>query len=295
MTYYSTLHKIVVHSPGSLEEALRILDERRGVKIVAGGTDLLVQIRGGVIEGKELLNIYGLDELRYIKVDGNRLRVGALTTFSEIAESELVKRYASILAEAAGSVGSPQIRFKGTLGGNICNASPSGDSIPALYALDARLVLQSINGRREVPIERFFKGYKVLDLRENELLTEINLPLMAEDEDGVFLKFSLRLGDAISVVNTAIWVKRSGPNRFSDARVALGAVAPTIVRARKCEDIVKSGELDEDRMWDAAEAVLESISPITDIRGSAEYRRELAVNLVYKALWELTHRGRMNP
>jgi len=286
----AALYRLQVHSPSTLDEALQILDNKRErIKIIAGGTDLLVQLRAGVVKAGELLNVYGLDELRYIEVENESLRIGALTTFSEISESKMVKRYAPILAEAAASIGSSQIACKGTIGGNVCNASPAGDSIPPLYVLDAKLVLQSVNGKREVPAERFFLGYKRLDIRGNELLVEVNMPLMSDDEDGVFLKHGLRLGDAISVVNAAIWVKRAGRDLFRDARVALGAVAPTVVRARRCEEVIKSERMTEEAMWRAAEAALEHVSPITDVRGSADYRRELSVNLVFKGLWELVH------
>lgn len=284
------LEELEVYSPRTLREALRILAERRGeVRVIAGGTDLLVQLRGGVPAPKALLNIYGIDELRYIRLEDEVLRIGALTSFAEIAESEHTRKHASILAEAAESIGSPQIMNKGTIGGNLGNASPAGDSIPPLYALNSTIIVQSIRGRREIPVQRFFKGYKELDLREDELIVEVRVPAMKDREDGIFIKYGLRLGDAISVVNTAIWVSRRRRMEFEDARVALGAVAPTVVRAPRCEEVIRSGPMTEERMWMAAEAVREHISPITDIRGSAEYRTELAVNLVFKGLWELVH------
>ena len=285
------LHKLRVHSPNSLKEALEILHEKRDkVKVLAGGTDLIVQIRSEVLKPSEILNIYGLDELRYIEVEGERLRIGALTTYRDIILSRKVAKAAPILVEASKLVGSPQIQSKGTIGGNICNASPAADSLPPLYVLKANLVLQSLNGRREIPIEKFYKGYKKMDMRPDELLVEVNMPIVKDDEDAVFMKHGLRLGDAISVVNAAIWVKW-GNGFIEDARIALGAVAPVIVRGVDSEAYLRGKKLDEDTIWKAAEMVLRNISPITDVRGTAEYRRELAVNLVFMGLWELAYRG----
>jgi len=285
-----TLEEIEVYTPRSLLEALRLKAEKReNAEIIAGGTDLLIQLRDREKFPKALINIYRLKELSYIRFEDNELRIGAATSFSEIAESSLVKKYAPILLEAVKQIGSPQIMNKGTIGGNIGNASPAGDSIPPLYVLNASIIVQSIKEKREVPVEDFFLDYKKIDLREDELITEIRIPAMREDEDGLFIKFGLRLGDAISVVNTAIWVKREEWNLFRDIRIALGSVAPTVKRARKSEELLKSSRLNEELMWEAAELVRDEISPITDIRGSAEYRRELAVNLVFKGLWELVY------
>ena len=279
-------------TPKTLGDALQML-ERARYRVIAGGTDVVVQMREGALQERTLLNIYSLDELRYIKTDGGGLRIGALTCLTDLAESAQVRRFAPILAQAAKKIGSMQVTNKGTIGGNLGNASPSGDCIPPLYALDGRIVLSSVNGRREVPVEAFFKGYKQLDLRPDELITEINFRKMGREEDGLFLKHALRLGEACSVVSVAIWLRRGGEeNRFKDARIALGAVAPTVVRARKSEEVVKHSALDEVTITAAAHAVTDSISPITDVRGTAEYRREMAVNLTYRALRQVLEGGR---
>jgi len=289
----SKLYNIEVYSPKTLEEALEILHmEKDKVKVIAGGTDLIIQMKDGIIPRKNLLNIYSIEELRYIRLDDGNIRIGALTTFTDIANSALVRNYAKVLAEAAGTVGSIQIMNKATIGGNLVNASPAADSIPPLYVLDAVLVLSSVEGIREIPILDFYKGYKRLDLRDNELLTEIKLRIMSEDEDGVFLKHGLRLGDAISVVNAAILVKWSNDGKFKDVKIAMGAVAPTVVRARSCEEALIGKKLDDSTIWDAARKVIDDISPIDDIRGTAEYRREISVNLLYMGLWELINRRR---
>ena len=286
-----SLFDVDVVTPVSLDQALRSL-AKGGYRVLAGGTDVLVQLRDGILQDKKLLNISQLEELKYIRADAASLHIGALTTFSRIAESAAVRKFAPMLAQAAAKVGSVQITNKATIGGNLGNASPSGDSLPPLYALDAGLVLASAGGRREVPVKDFMKGYKQLDLRKDELITEVRVRKMGRDEDGVFLKHSLRFGEAISVVSACIWVRRGKRRReFSDARIALGAVAPTIVRALGSEAIVKGGVLDESRIEAASKAVTESISPITDVRGSLEYRRDMAVHLAKIGLEEIASRS----
>jgi CO/xanthine dehydrogenase FAD-binding subunit len=287
-----TLSRVGVSTPKTLGDALQML-ERARYRVIAGGTDVVVQMKEGALQERNLLNIYSLDELRYIRADGESLRIGALTCLADLAESWHVREFAPVLAQAAEKIGSVQVTNKGTIGGNLGNASPSGDCIPPLYALDGRVVLASVNGRREVAVEAFFKGYKQLDLRHDELITEINFRKMGREEDGLFLKHTLRLGEACSVVSVAVWLRRGREkNRFKDARVALGAVAPTVVRAHKSEEMLKRGVLDEPTIAVASRAVADSISPITDVRGTAEYRREMAVNLTYRALRQVLEGGR---
>lgn len=286
-----TLYDADVETPRTLEEALFKVNETK-YRIIAGGTDIVVQMKEGTVPEKKLLNVYQLEELRYIRVDGENVRIGALTSLADVAKSRELNEFGFILAEAADTIGSIQIMNKATIGGNLGNASPSGDCLPPLYALDARVVVASANGRREIPIKDFFKGYKQLDLLQNELITEINFKKMSDEEDGLFLRHTLRFGEACSVVSVCIWLRRGRRKiSFVDARIALGAVAPTIVRAYRSEEIVKGGNLDYDRIEAASQAVSESISPITDVRGTAEYRRDLAVNLTNRALHELLARN----
>jgi CO/xanthine dehydrogenase FAD-binding subunit len=282
-----SLYDIRVWTPSSLTEALEILQSRgERVKLVAGGTDLIIQMKNGLIPRMDLLNIQALRELQYIRHDDNMIRVGALTTFTEISRSPIIRRHAVMLAQAADTIGSIQIMNKATLGGNLVNASPAADSLPPLYALNATVKTVSKDGSRTIPIERFYMGYKKLDLRPSEIVAEVIFSPMGEMEIGGFFKHGLRLGDAISVVNGSIWVRRDG-EIIEDVRVALGAVAPTVVRARACERVLKGSKPVEDLFWRAAKAVLEDISPITDVRGTAEYRREMAVNYVYMTLHDL--------
>jgi carbon-monoxide dehydrogenase medium subunit len=265
--------------------------DRAKYKVIAGGTDVLIRMRTGPLTDGALLNIYQLDELRYVRSEGDHIRIGSLARVADIASSSEVRRFGLPLAQAGDEFGSMQLTNKATIGGNLANASPSGDCIPPLYSLDAKLTLESVEGRREVPIKDFFKGYKQLDLRRNELITEISFRKMTRDEHGLYLRHTLRFGEAISVVGVSICLKgRVSTGRFARARIALGAVAPTVVRASRSEEIVTQGVLDEVRIRAASQAVTESIAPITDVRGTEAYRREMAVNLTYRGLEVLAKR-----
>jgi len=287
LTLSLTLADVEVDSPKTLTEALRMLNKTK-YKVIAGGTDVLIRMRAGPITDEKLLNIYQLDELRYVRSVGDKIHIGALTCIADISSSPEVRRFGLPLAQAGDDFGSMQLTNKATIGGNLANASPSGDCIPPLYSLDAKLTLASVDGEREILVKDFFKGYKQLDLRPNELIKEISFRKMTEDEHGLYLRHTLRFGEAISVVGVSIFLK-SGANseEFVAARIALGAVAPTVVRATKSEEIVTQGPLDEGRIRAASQAVTGSIAPITDVRGTGEYRREMAVNLTYRGLHEI--------
>jgi xanthine dehydrogenase FAD-binding subunit len=286
------LGDVEVYSPRTVREALEILRRRAGsLRVIAGGTDLVVQLRTGAVRWRELLNIYGLDELRYIKYVDGEVKIGALTDFTTIHESPIVRSTAPVLAQAAFEIGSYMIMNKASIGGNIVNASPAADSLPALYVLEAVLKLENLDGYRMVPVREFYKGYKKLDMGPDELLTEVSYRALGDGWVGEFFKHGLRRGDAIAVVNGAVLLKWNGVERVvEDARVALGAVAPTVVRAVECEKMLRGSSLDERTIRECSEAVLTSISPIDDVRGSAAYRREMCVNYVYMTLWSLARR-----
>ena len=287
MTLSLAMSDVEVDSPETLTEAVQMLNKTR-YKVIAGGTDVLIRMRSGSITDEKLLNIYQLDELRYVRSVGDKIRIGALTCIADISSSPEVRRFALPLAQAGDEFGSMQLTNKATIGGNLANASPSGDCIPPLYSLDARLTLASVDGDREVLVKDFFKGYKQLDLRPNELIKEISFRKMTKDEHGLYLRHTLRLGEAISIVGVSLCLKSGASSeKFVAARIALGAVAPTVVRATKSEEIVTQGPLNEMRIRAASQAVTASIAPITDVRGTGEYRKEMAVNLTYRGLQEV--------
>lgn len=281
------LADVEIYSVRTLREALELLSSVKGLRVVAGGTDLIVQLRTGAVPKTNLLDVSRVDELRFVRFENGVLRIGALTTFMEIYRSELVRRHAPLLAEAAFTIGSFQIMNKATIGGNIVNASPAADSLPPLYAMDAELKIVGPRGERFVRIQEFYKGYKKLDLMADELVAEVRIRPPGEGYIGHFFKHGLRRGDAIAVVNGAVLLKLSPDGVVRDARVSLGAVAPTVVRSPSSERVLVGSRLSSDVMWRAAEAVVNDISPIDDVRGSAAYRRELSVNYVFMTLYRI--------
>lgn len=285
------LSEIDVLTPHSVEEALGLLHENQGdVKIIAGGSDVIVQLKDGVIKTKKLLNILSLKDLRYIKNVDKQVRIGSLATYSDIIETSLTQQYAPILVTAAKQIGAAQLQNTATIGGNLGNASPAADSVPPLYALDARIVTLGKSGRRDIPIEDFFIGYRKTALRPDELIEEIYFDGMDEKDRGAYLKLGLRNANAISIVDIAVVLReRNHDGSFADARVALGAVTPTVKRARKCENLLVGKPLNADALWDAAPLAAEEASPITDIRASAEYRRDVVGPLVYQTLYEAVY------
>lgn len=290
---------IKVHRPRDVYEALRILEERRErVRIVAGATDVSVYIKDGVLKEDELLDITPLRrELSFIRLNNGWIEVGALTTYSSLLSSPLIHRHAPALAEAVNEIGSPMIRNLGTLAGNIGNASPAGDGIPPLYALGSRVVLESTRGSREVDIERFFLGVRRTVREPDEMITMVKIRPAPRGSYCFFKKLGLRAANAIAVVSVAgllVPSSSSSPLRLREARIALGAVAPTVIRSPTAEKILLSQPLTEDVLWRVAEAAARDSKPITDVRGTAEYRRASVASLVYQALYEIV-RGFRRP
>lgn len=283
--------EIDVLTPETLEEALSLLQQRQdGLRIVAGGSDVIVQLRDGVIKPEKLLNILSLKELRFIRKDGDKIHVGSLATYSDIVNSQLTRKFAWILVGAAKQIGAIQLQNTATIGGNLGNASPAGDSLPPLYALDAVVVTRSKIGRREIPIEQFFTSYRKTALRPEELIEEVHFRAMDANTRGAYVKLGLREANAISIVDVAVLLRGREPNElFDEARVALGAVAPVIVRARECEKALTHRPLNKEMMWQAALLAAKDTAPIDDIRGSAEYRRNVVVSSAYEALYKAVY------
>lgn len=277
--------EIDVLTPHSLDEALELLQSQGDLRIIAGGSDVIVQIRDGVLKIPKLLNILPLKELRFIKHVNGQVHVGALTTYRDLLESEAIMKYAWILADAARKIGAVQLQNTATLGGNLGNASPAADSLPPLYALEASVVTRSRSQRREIPIEEFFSGYRRTVLEPDELIEEVYFDALHSNDRAVYLKLGLRESNAISIVDIAIVLRGANSDgSFTKVRVALGAVAPTIRRARKCEELLEHQPLTNELIQEAAAVASEDAAPISDIRGSAEYRMDMVRALVYQAL-----------
>jgi carbon-monoxide dehydrogenase medium subunit len=273
--------------PTTLEETLRLLREHaERARLVAGGTDVVVELSRGVRPTETLIDLTALRELRYVAEDGETLRLGALATHNDVIASPDCRARALPLAQACWEVGAPQIRTRATVAGNLVTASPANDTITPLVALDAEVALASAAGERVVPLRDFYLGFRQTALAADEMLREIRVPLLRPDQRGVFLKLGLRGAQAIAVINAAIVLTFDGVI-VREATIALGSVAPTIVRATAAEAFLVGRTLDERTCAEAGRLCLESAAPIGDVRGSADYRRATLANLVAEGLRRL--------
>lgn len=272
-----------VTSPETLAEAYALLQDSDWTPI-AGGTDLMVRITGEMGEPPErLLDIWHLEALRGIELDGaGSLVVGALSTWTDIRRSGLVLRYLPALAEAAATIGAAQIQNRGTIGGNIVNASPAGDSLPVLLAADASIVLGSVRGERTVPAGEFWTGYRTTAREADELVLRIVVPLPAGRRVR-FRKVGTRRAQAISKVVMAVAWRADG-DVWRDVRVALGSVAATPIRVPAAEAVLEGSIADEAIADLAAATISAAISPIDDVRSTADYRREVTGRILHRVL-----------
>ncbi len=282
------LHGFDYVRPSDLEEALEIMAQP-GVQAcpLAGGTDLLNNIRAGKTNPPLLVDISELRELKFATFDSAGIRVGAAVCHSDLTRSPELAEHGKILVDAAKTIGSLQVRNRGTIGGNLANASPAADTAVALLALNATLKLRSRKRAREVPIDEFFLGPGATVLESDEMITEIVFPTTRMWK-GAFLKLGRRNAVAISVASVAVMVDiDSGGHTISELRIALGAVAPTPIRARSAEDWLRGKHITGEVVDRAAMAAWEDIQPISDVRASAEYRKEVVRVLLQRALREV--------
>jgi xanthine dehydrogenase small subunit len=260
--------------PRSLRHALEVLRDRQPIVPLAGGTDVYVLLNAGSPAPARYLNLWGLDALRAIALRGRDLSIGALATYTDIIRSPLVARRLPSLVEAAREVGGVQIQNRGTIGGNVANGSPAGDTLPVLAAADAVVVLQSAAGVRRVPFTLFYTGYRKTVMRPDEIVAALEIPPVEGRQ--YFRKVGTRAAQAISKIVVAA-VRAPRP------RIAFGSVAPTVVRVPRTEEALARGaSLDE-----AASVLLTEIHPIDDVRSTAEYRRRVACNLL-RHFWTTT-------
>jgi CO/xanthine dehydrogenase FAD-binding subunit len=275
-------------SPNALPELFSAWADTPDARLLAGGTDLLVRLRDE-LEWPPLIDVSRLADLSGITLTTDMVRIGALTTYSDIEHNAPLMQHAAALAQAAALVGSPQIRNRGTIGGNLANASPAGDTIPPLYVLDAQIVLLSQAGERRVAIADFFTGPGRSVLQPCELVAAVEFPLRA-DRRSMFVRLGQRQALAISKVSVAVSLQRSDTT-VSDIRVALGAVAPTVVRAPLAESALQGKDLNDAAIAAAADAAARDATPIDDIRSNALYRRAMCRELVTRALHALRNVG----
>ncbi|MFO7170203.1 MAG: FAD binding domain-containing protein [Chloroflexota bacterium] len=281
------------YQPASLDEALQLLRQHgAGARIVAGGTDVLVELGRGVRPTATLVDITRLPGLKAIRREGDTIRIGALATHNDVIASADCVRDALPLAQACLEIGAPPIRTRATVAGNLVTASPANDTIAPLLALDAELVLASLDGERTVRLADFYPGFRQTALRPDELVREIRFRALRPDQRGLFLKLGLRRAQAISVINIALVVtfdSASGgdagqPPAVKEARVALGALAPTVIRAPSVEAFLAGKRLDPEVCAEAGRLACADARPIDDVRGSAAYRLAALANLVADGL-----------
>jgi carbon-monoxide dehydrogenase medium subunit len=270
------------YEPRSLKEALELLD-RYGdqARILAGGTDLLVKMKARLVEPRVVINVKKIDGLRYIVEDGEQVRIGAFTRLRDVENSELVKKYIPALHDAVKSMGSIQIRNMATIGGNLCNASPAADTAPPLLVHNAKVVLSSVGGDRVLPLAEFFKGPGLTVLKPSELLREIIVE-KSNAGSSAFKKVS-RVAVDLAIASAAVYVEVED-GFIRNARIALGSVAPKPLRAVKTESLLRGLRIDSREVLNALKTIDEEISPITDVRSTAEYRRYVSKVLVLDAL-----------
>jgi carbon-monoxide dehydrogenase medium subunit len=275
----------VYHRPTSLADALSELSTAgAGTRLIAGGTDVMVELGRISNPAKRLIDLTALEpELRFITETGDRLTLGALTTHNDVLGSPAFRRDALPLVQACAEVGAPQIRARGTVAGNLVTASPANDTITALYVLDAEIEIASTAGARRLGVEEFCTGFRTTALAPGELVRSISIRKLGPSRRGMFLKLGLRKAQAISVISVAIVVEFDGP-RVTEARIALGCVAPTIVRIPAAEASLAGGTLDRAARTRAAALAAAAIAPIDDIRASAAYRRTTVAALVERVL-----------
>lgn len=274
-----------IYSPASISETIELLDTHgEEACILAGGTDFVVKYKAGVLNYKVSCNIYGIDELRFINECSDRLIIGPLTTHNDIVESNLINKYIPVLSQACKVVGSPQIRNRGTIGGNIGTASPAGDILPSLMVLGADIKIISTKGERTVNIREFFLGPGKTVLKPYEMIKEIIIPKMKDDEKAFYSKLGMRNALAISIAGVAAKVKLK-EDRFEKVEVALGSVGPKVIYKRI--SYLEGEKFDRAELWNRVQCIKNEISPITDVRATSEYRREMIVSLLYQGLKDM--------
>ena len=272
----SAISPLTLLRPRSVHEALAMIQDEAAITPLAGCTDVYVNLQFGTLAEQRFIDLWPLGELRAIRTEHDSLQIGALATYSDLIASPLVRKRIPMLAAAAREIGGRQIQNRGTLGGNVANASPAGDSLPVLAAANATIVLRSADGERRVPFSAFYTGYRTSVRRPDELIVAIEIPRIEGRQ--YWRKVGTRRAQAISKVMCAAV-------RGPEVRVAFGSVGPTVVRLRRTERVLSAGG-----PLKQAQAVLRGeIAPIDDMRSTAEYRLQVSANLLAD-FWHVTRK-----
>jgi len=274
------LRKFEYLKPDSIKEAILILSQYGDrARILNGGTDLIVGIRDKILQPEYVVDIKTIPHLNKITYNEQEgLTIGATVTLNEISDSKVVQRNYPILAEACKTVGSYLVRNRATLVGNICNASPAADTAPPLLVLDAKVNIVGSDGEKTVPLNQFFVGVKKNILKKEEVVISLTVPPLRDKWAGVYLKQGRRKDIDLATVGVAVVCVRD------EIRIALGAVAPIPVRVFKAEELLRGKIIDESLLEETAKSALAEVSPISDIRSSKEYRKEIVKVLIRRAI-----------
>ncbi|POZ91233.1 FAD binding domain-containing protein [Petrotoga halophila] len=275
-------------SPSNIQDAVELLSEYGSdIRIIAGGTDILVEYFDKLYEIERWLDLKNIEQMKKIEVKNDVIEVGSLVTHAQIEKSDTIREYLPVLNAAAWDVGSPQIRNRGTIGGNICTSSPAGDLLAPLIAYDAIFRLVSKNNTRDITAEDFFVGPKRNVLQNDEILYKIIIPIPKKNSYGKWIKVGKRKALIISSITLAFVISFDNENRIEKVRCCLGSVAPTPISIKQIEKIMLNKKLSDIEYENIGRMVSENISPIDDIRGTKEYRREVAKRITINALEEI--------
>ncbi len=270
--------------PQTIEEAIGAMQQYPECHLLAGGTDLLVKIKLGRIVSGTFIYISDLKELQQLTVDNGTITIGAAVTHTQISGSPYIMKFAPALAAASASVGSPQIRNRGTIGGNSGNASPAGDTIAALMAYAAVVTIVGPEGVRKIPLNEFFTGPGRTVLKSDELILNFSFSAQQAGQGSAFEKLGKRKALAISIVNAASFIAVDEDQTVTQARIALGSVAATPLRITAAENILIGRKLTDNVIVEAAKTAADSVKPIDDVRSEADYRKKMAAVLTQRAL-----------
>ncbi len=280
-------------APKTLKEALALLAKYGDdCKVICGGQSLLILMRQGLVSPKYMVDIKGIAELSYIKDGKDGLKIGATTTHRTVEKSPVIKKKYPVLAEMETRLASIQTRNWGTIGGNICHGDPAGDPVPVLIALNATLTLAGAKGTRDIPVEDFSLDYFEVDLKDGELLTEITIPPPPPRTGAAYYKFNVIESDLATASVAASVTLGAGDGVCQDVRIALGAAAPTAIRAKKAEKVLKGKKITDALLKQAGEVAATEAEPISDIYASDEYRLELVKVLVPRMTKEALARAK---
>lgn len=281
-----------IYQPKTLKEALDILDNKENVKIIAGGTDVLIKLHHGDLAGIELLSIRDIEELKEITLnDEGDIEIGAMASFSDIFRSDVINENIYVLSEAAVSMGGPQVRNVATIGGNVCNGAVSADSATSLFALNAELLLKTKNEERIIPIKEFYLGPGKVSILPNEILVKI---IIRKKEylgyKGNYIKFSNRKAMDIAMLGVSV-VGAIENNYFKDLRISLGVAAPTPIRCLKAESFARGIEVNMNNIIEISEKALLDAKPRNSWRGSKDFREHLIKELTKRGIIEVIKRA----